>query len=337
MRAQAAPTRLSIRAGRAIGAYPLISVGFVLIIAFALVQPRFLTADNIINVLIQASVLLIAATGMTYVVLTAGVDLSIGALMFLAAAMISAGLTAGLPPLLVVLAIPFVTLLLGAFNGTVIAKAGVPAVIVTLATLQVFRGAGGHLTEQRSLVLSADVRFLGYGDVAGVPRSVLVAAAVVLLGAYVLRRTRFGRHVQALGSNRSAARNAGLAVGRIEIAVYALAGLCAGIAALVQVGRLGAVQPTLDVGFELTVIAAVVLGGASLSGGRGGVGGTALGALLLVIVENGLVLSRASPYIFDIVRGAVLLAAIVGSGIPERVIRAARRRGEVMSRNPSVP
>jgi len=336
MSARAFPARWPIRAGRTLAAYPLLSVGLMLIVVFALAQPRFLTGANLINVLIQASVLLIAATGMTYVVLTAGIDLSVGALMFLAVAAISAGLTAGLPPVLLVLAIPVLTLLLGTFNGAVVAKARVPALIVTLAMLQVFRGVGGHLTEQRSLVLSADVRFLGYGDIAGVPRPVLVAAVVVAVGAYVLRRTRFGRQVQALGSNPSAAKNAGLNVGRVEIAVYAVSGLCAGIAALVQLGRLGAVQPTLDIGFELTVIAAVVLGGASLSGGRGGVGGTALGALILVIVENGLVLSGASPYIFDIVRGAVLLAAVITSGLPDRILRSVRPRGEVMSPDPSI-
>jgi ribose transport system permease protein len=149
----------------------------------------------------------------------------------------------------------------------------------------------------------------------------------VAIGHYVLRRTRFGRHVQALGSNPSAAWNAGLPVGRLLIAVYAIAGLCAGLASMVQLGRLGAVQPTLDIGFELTVVTAVVLGGSSLTGGYGTVIGTAIGAIILTVVENGLVLSGASPYLFDIVRGAVLLAAIVGSGIPRQLAALVARRG----------
>jgi ribose/xylose/arabinose/galactoside ABC-type transport system permease subunit len=318
---------LAGRVRRFLAAFPLIPVGVLLIVLFSIIQPNFFSAANLVNVLTQASVLLIAATGMTFVILTAGIDLSVGAMMFLASAFVAATLEGGLWPVLVILLVPLLTVVLGAFNGTVVATTGVPAMLVTLATLQVFRGIGGHLTEQQSLVLPDSVRFLGLGDLAGIPRAVWVAAVVVFAGAYVLKRTRFGRHVQALGSNPSAAWNAGLPVRGLLITVYAIAGLSAGIASLVQVGRLGAVQPTLDVGFELTVITAVVLGGASLSGGYGSVAGTAVGALLLTTVENGLVLSGASPYVFDIFRGAVLLIAIVGSDLPRRLLRASRRKG----------
>jgi len=307
--------------------YPLIPIGVALIVLFSLLQPHFFSVTNLVNILTQSSVLLIAATGMTYVVLTAGIDLSVGAMMFLAAALVAALLTAGVPPVLAVILAPLLTIILGAFNGTLVAKAGVPAMLVTLATLQVFRGIGGHLTEQQSIVLPAEVRFLGTGDVLGIPRAVIVAAIVVAVGSYVLRRTRFGRHVQALGSNPNGAWNAGLPVSGLLIAVYSVAGLCAGIAATVQIGRLGAVQPTLDLGFELTVVTAVVLGGTSLNGGQGTVFGTAIGAIILTVVENGLVLSGASPYLFDIVRGAVLLAAIVGAGIPKQLAAFLTRRG----------
>jgi ribose/xylose/arabinose/galactoside ABC-type transport system permease subunit len=291
---------------------------------FSILQPNFLTTANLTNILVQASVLLIAATGMTFVVLTGGIDLSVGALMFLVFAMVAAATKAGVDPVVAVFGAVGVAALLGAFNGSVVAKVGVPAMIVTLAMLQAFRGAGGHLTDQRSLVLDDTVRFAGSGDFLGVPRPIVVAVPVVLIGAYVLRRTRFGRHVQSIGSNPSAALNAGLPVNRLLISVYALSGLCVGIAAMVQLGRLGAVQPTIGVGFELTVIAAVVLGGASLSGGHGDVAGTALGALLLVVVENGLVLSGASPYIFDIVRGAVLLTAILAAPVLRGALRTKR-------------
>ncbi len=312
---------------RLLAAYPLIPIGVVLIILFSLLQPHFFTVANMVNILTQASVLLIAATGMTYVILTAGIDLSVGAMMFLAAAFVSALVAAGVPPVAAVLLAPVLSIGLGALNGTLIAKAGVPAMLVTLATLQVFRGIGGHLTQQQSIVLPPGVRFLGMGDVFGIPRAVIVAAIVVAIGSYVLGRTRFGRHVQALGSNPSGAWNAGLPVSWLLIAVYSLAGLCAGVAAMVQIGRLGAVQPTLDVGFELTVVTAVVLGGTSLSGGQGTVIGTAIGAIILTVVENGLILSGASPYLFDIVRGAVLLAAVVGSGIPSQLAAVITRRG----------
>jgi ribose/xylose/arabinose/galactoside ABC-type transport system permease subunit len=316
---------MTSRVGGLLRANPLVPVGVALIVLFALLQPNFFTGANLVNILIQASVLLIAATGMTYVIITAGIDLSVGALMFLSCAFVSAALDAGVPPVVAVLLAPILAAGLGALNGLVVARFAVPAMLVTLATLQVFRGIGGHLTEQRSIVLTPEVRFLGSGDWFGLPRSVVVAVIVVAIGAYVLRRTRFGMRVQALGSNPGAAANAGLPVATLLVSVYAIGGLCAGLAAMVQLGRLGAVQPTLDVGFELTVITAVVLGGASLTGGVGGIAGTAVGALILVIVENGLVLAGASPYIFDIVRGAVLLAAILGSGLPQRLLSSIRR------------
>lgn len=303
-----------------LGEYPLILAGLLLFVVFAAIQPQFFTGSNVVNILIQASVLLIASTGATFIVMTAGIDLSVGALMFLGAAILSSTLFGVLPPAAALLLLPLVTAVFGSVNGLVIAYVGVPAMIVTLATLQVFRGIGGHITEQRSFIIPQELRAAGQGDVLGIPTPIVIAVVVVLLGWYTLRRTRLGRYVQAVGSSPSAARNAGLPVTAVLIAVYAIGGLLAGVAVVVQLGRLGAVQPTLDAGFELTVITAVVLGGTSLNGGRGGIIGTALGALILTIVENGLVLTGASPYIFDIVRGVVLLAALLTSGAPERLL-----------------
>lgn len=308
------------RVVRFFGEYPLILAGIPLFVMFAALEPQFLTGPNVVNILIQASVLLIASTGMTFIVLTAGIDLSVGALMFLGAAILSSSLFGVLPPLAAILLVPIVTMILGSLNGVAVAYVGVPAMIVTLATLQVFRGLGGHITEQRSFIIPNELRIAGQGDVAGIPTPIVVATIVVLAGAYVLRRTRLGRYVQAVGSSQSAALNAGLPVKFVLVSVYAIGGLLAGVAVVVQLGRLGAVQPTLNAGFELTVITAVVLGGTSLFGGKGGILGTALGAMLLTIVENGLVLTGASPYIFDIVRGVVLLAAILTSGAPQRVL-----------------
>jgi ribose/xylose/arabinose/galactoside ABC-type transport system permease subunit len=303
-----------------LGEYPLILAGLLLFVVFAAIQPHFFTGSNVVNILIQSSVLLIAGTGATFIVMTAGIDLSVGALMFLGAAILSSTLFGILPPIVALLLVPIVTLIFGSFNGLVVAYGGVPAMIVTLASLQVFRGIGGHITEQRSFIIPAELRIAGQGDWLGIPTPIVIAVVVVVLGSYVLRRTRLGQYVRAVGSSPSAAANAGLPVARVLISAYAIGGLLAGVAMGVQLGRLGAVQPTLDSGFELTVITAVVLGGTSLDGGRGGVVGTALGALILTIVENGLVLTGASPYIFDIVRGVVLLAALLTSGAPRRLL-----------------
>ncbi len=301
------------------GEFPLVLAGLLLFFVFAALEPQFITGSNMVNILIQASVLLIASTGMTFIVMTAGIDLSVGALMFLGAAILSSAAFGVLPPIVAILLVPLITAAAGSLNGVVVAFVGVPAMIVTLATLQVFRGIGGHITEQRSFIIPEELRIAGR-DIFGIPAPIVIALVVVLLGTYVLRRTRLGRYVQAVGSSPSAASNAGLPVASVLIAVYAIGGLLAGVAMVVQLGRLGAVQPTLDSGFELTVITAVVLGGTSLNGGRGGVVGTALGALILTIVENGLVLTGASPYIFDIVRGVVLLAALLTSGAPQRLL-----------------
>lgn len=309
---------------RVLGAQPLIVAGVALFVVFALIQPNFASYSNVLNVATQSSAVLIAATGMTFVIITSGIDLSVGAVVFLGGAILSSQALHSLPPWLALLIVPLCCIVLGFLNGLAVAYVGIPAMIVTLATLRVFRGVGGHITRQESILVPDSLRFLGQGRFFGIPIPFVVAVVVVILGWLVLSKTVFGRHVVAIGSRRSAADNAGLRVRGTLVAVYALAGFLGGVTSLVQVGRLGAVQPTLGLGFELTVITAVVLGGTSLNGGRGSVVGTAVGAIILSIVENGLVLINASPYIFDIVRGVVLLAALLISGIPGRMLTQAR-------------
>jgi ribose/xylose/arabinose/galactoside ABC-type transport system permease subunit len=203
---------------------------------------------------------------------------------------------------------------MGLVNGVAVAMTPVPALIVTLATMQVFRGAGGHITQQQDIILPSNLRGIGTGSLLGVPNPVLIAVVVVSGAGLAFTRTVFGRYVQAVGSHRTAAVEAGLPVRSVLVGVYALAGLLAGVASLTQTARLGAVQPSIGDGYELTVITAVVLGGTSLFGGRGSVAGTVLGALVLTTVQTGLVFSGASPYVFDIVRGSVLLAAVLAAG-----------------------
>jgi ribose transport system permease protein len=309
------------RLGSVLGEQPLIIAGVLLFILFSIAQPNFRTLLNLSNIASQASVLLIAATGMTFVILTAGIDLSVGALIYLGGALATTVLS-GLPPIAILLLVPLLTMALGWFNGAVVAFVGVPAMIVTLATLQAFRGLGDRLTQQQTILVPPDLGVAGHGTVGGIPTPFIIAVAVLAVALFVLRRTVFGRRVQAIGSSRSAALNAGMPVKRDLQLVYAIGGLLAGVASVVQIGQLGAVQPTLGSGFELTVITAVVLGGTSLTGGTGGILGTALGAIVLTMVEDGLVLVGASPYIFDIVRGAVLLVALIAGRIPQRIARS---------------
>ena len=293
---------------------PLLPVLVVLLVVLASLYHGFATAANVRNIAIQASPLIIAAVGMTYVIITAGIDLSVGSMLFLAAAIESSRALVDRPAALVFAAVCAAGVVMGLLNGLAVAFTRVPALIVTLATMQVFRGAGGHITGQQNIDLPANLRGIGTGTLLGVPTPVLLAAVVALGGGFLFSRTTFGRYVQAAGSNPEAASNAGLPVRRVLVGAYALAGLLAAVASLTQTARLGAVQPSIGQGFELTVITAVVLGGTTLLGGRGSIGGTVLGALILTTVQTGLVFSGASPYVFDIVRGGVLLAAVLAAG-----------------------
>jgi ribose/xylose/arabinose/galactoside ABC-type transport system permease subunit len=292
---------------------PLLPVLLVLLLALAGSYPGFATVANGRNIAVQASPLIVAAVGMTFVIMTAGIDLSVGSMLFLAAAIESSQAVVGRPTAVVFAAICATGVLMGLLNGLAVAMTRVPALIVTLATMQVFRGAGGHITGQQNIDLPARLRGVGTGSLLGVPTPVLLATAVALGGGFVFSRTTFGRYVQAVGSNLDAAVDAGLPVRRVLVGAYASAGLLAAVASLAQTARLGTVQPSIGQGHELTVITAVVLGGTSLFGGRGSIGGTVLGALILTTVQTGLVFSGASPYVFDIVRGGVLLAAVLAA------------------------
>jgi ribose/xylose/arabinose/galactoside ABC-type transport system permease subunit len=302
---------------------PLLPVLLVMLVVLSLSYGGFGTTANFRNIAVQASPLIISAVGMTFVIMTSGIDLSVGSMLFLAAAVESSTALIGEPAALVFPAIIVTGLIMGAVNGLAVGLTSVPALIVTLATMQVFRGAGGHITGQQDINVPASLRGIGTGTVLGFPVPILLAAVIALGGGLVFARTTFGRYLQAVGSNRDAALNAGLPVKRVVIGAYAVAGLLAGIDSLTETARLGAVQPSIGQGYELTVITAVVLGGTSLFGGRGSITGTVLGSLLLSTVQTGLVFSGASPYVFDIVRGGVLLVAVLAAAMRWRSIRSA--------------
>ncbi|WP_238014443.1 ABC transporter permease [Dactylosporangium sp. AC04546] len=304
---------------------PLLPVLAILLLALAGAYPEFATVANLRNIAMQASPLVIAAVGMTFVIMTGGIDLSVGSMLFLAAAIETTRAVVGLPTAVVFAVVCAAGVGMGLLNGAAVAFTQVPALVVTLAAMQVFRGAGGHVTGQQNIDLPANLRGIGTATLLGVPAPVLLAAAVALTGGVVFRRTTFGRYVQAVGSSPGAALDAGLPVRGVLVGVYALAGLLAAFASLTQTARLGAVQPSIGQGYELTVITAVVLGGTALFGGRGSIGGTVLGALVLTTVQTGLVFSGASPYVFDIVRGGVLLAAVLAAGARWRTVAHALR------------
>jgi ribose/xylose/arabinose/galactoside ABC-type transport system permease subunit len=248
---------------------------------------------------------------MTFVIITAGIDLSVGATLFLSTAGAAELFVHGMPLVWAPLVAVLFGVFLGAFNGASIAFVAIPPLIVTLATLNLYRGIGGHLTGFTTVYLPPTMAVLGTTTVASIPTPVIVAAAVALLGGLLLRGTVFGRYVQAVGANPEGARELGLPVRRVIVGVYAISGLTAALAGLIENGRLGALQPTVGLGEELTVITAVVLGGTSLFGGKGSILGSLLGVALLQMVADGLVLAQISPYVFDMLRASVLIVAVL--------------------------
>jgi ribose transport system permease protein len=279
---------------------------------FGVQSSKFLEPRNLVNIVVQASSTGIVAVGMTFVLLTAGVDLSVGAIMFVAAAVAGKMILSGLPLPLALLAMLAVGVVFSAFNAFFITRVRVAAFIVTLATLFIGRGLGLRITETRAMNLPDSFLELGAARLLGVPLPAWLFAGILAAAHLVLTRTPFGRQVFAVGYDLEAARKAGLRTGRILAAVYLISGVCAAIAAMVTLGQLGAVSPKFGEQKEFAAIAAAVLGGTSLFGGRGNVlPGTLLGALLIQTILNGLVILNANPHLYPMVTAAIVLSAVL--------------------------
>ena len=273
----------------------------------------FLSATNLLNILRQAAPILVVAVAMTFVIITAGIDLSVGSQVALINAVAAIILSGGwLPWPLVVVGMLGLGAFIGLAQGWFVAYQGIPAFIVTLAGLSILRGVALYLTQGYSIPIPDLPGFLalGRGQLAGVPVPVIVAISIVVLGAVVLARTVYGRRVVAVGSNTEAARRAGMPARGTVASVYVLTGVASAIAGLLIAARLGSGSSNAAVGFELQVIAAVVLGGTSLFGGRGSILGTLLGALTIAVIGNGLILMHISPFFTQIVTGTIILVAI---------------------------
>lgn len=295
------------------------------LVLFSATADDFLTADNILNILRQSAPLLIVATAMTLVITTGGIDLSVGAVVALTGALCAILIHAGLPWALVVVLMLAAGALLGALQGFFIAYEGIPAFIVTLAGLSVIRGVALLMTGGYSIPVPATIAFVGLGRawVLGLPLPAILAATVLTAGFVLFDRTAFGRYVTGIGANAEAVRRAGVDTRRVMLLVYVLSGTTAALAGIVLTARLGSGSSNAGQGFELDVIAAVVLGGTSLFGGRGTMLGTVLGALTVAVIGNGLILSHLSPFLTPIVTGCIILVAI---WMNFRLFRGAGRR-----------
>ncbi len=288
----------------------------VLTAAMTLLSDRFLSWENFSNIGRQVSINAVIASGMTFVIITGGIDLSVGAVMTASMTMAAGAMLAGVPvPVAVALGLG-VGLLFGVLNGVLVAYARLPAIIVTLATMEISRGlvllyTGGY--PQSGLPASFGV--LGQGRFAGIPGPTLIMLAVVVAGTVVMRYTIIGRYFYAIGGNEEAARYSGVAVNHHRLLAYTFSGATAAIAGIVLSSRLMSGQPNAGVGYELDAIAAVVLGGASIMGGRGTMIGTLIGALTLGMLNNGLNLMGVSPYMQKVFKGVIILLAIYGGSV----------------------
>jgi len=293
-----------------------------MVIAMSLLSDNFLTALNGWNILRQISVNLCLSIGMTLIILSGGIDLSVGAILAFSGAVAAGVLKNGieLPMFDVLLQFSLagaivagigVGLLLGWFNGVAITRFKLPPFVATLGMFSIARGLTMLWTGGFPVTgLGIGFGFIGTGIFLGVPMPVWITAALVAVFIVVTRKTRFGRYLYAVGGNERAALLTGLRVNRIKVWVYTLGGGLAGIAGLLVTARLDSAQPNAGLGYELDSIAAVVIGGTSLSGGRGSVQGTVLGCLIIGVLNNGLFLLNVSPFWQQVVKGFVILAAV---------------------------
>lgn len=294
---------------QAMGILPILVL---IIIVFSFIAPNFMIEANMMNITRQASINIVLAAGMTFVILTGGIDLSVGSILGVTAVM---ALVGSLNPALADFAVPIALLAglgMGIFNGLLVAFAGLPPFIVTLGTYTALRGAA-YLVADGTTVINSKISFawIGNGYLGSVPWLVIIAFAVIALCWFILRRTTLGTHIYAVGGNLQAARLTGIKVSLVLIFVYAASGLLSGLGGVMSASRLYSANGNLGVGYELDAIAAVILGGTSFVGGIGTITGTLIGALIIATLNNGMTLMGVSYFWQLVIKGGVIIVAVL--------------------------
>ncbi|WP_101842063.1 ribose ABC transporter permease [Halobacillus sp. Marseille-P3879] len=292
---------------------PLIGL-IIIVIILGFTSDSFFTLNNILNLLRQISINALIAFGMTFVILTGGIDLSVGSILAFGSALTAGMLSSGMDPMLAVFIGLLAGLLMGAVNGLIITKGKVAPFIATLATMTIFRGATLVYTEGRPITGLSDsfsFEMIGKGYVFGIPFPVILMLIAFAVLFFVLRNTIFGRQVYSVGGNEEASILSGIRADRVKIWVYSITGMLSVLAGIILTSRLNSAQPTAGTMYELDAIAAVVLGGTSLTGGRGWLTGTLIGALIIGVLDNGLNLLNVSSFYQQIVKGSVILLAVL--------------------------
>jgi ribose transport system permease protein len=274
--------------------------------------PHFMTVSNLLNVAEQAAIIAIVAVGMTFVIITGGIDLSVGSVLAFAGVVMASALHAEVPVPLALLVALGTGLFCGLVNGALITLGRLPPFIATLGMMSVARGTALMFTEGRPVSgFSGGFRSLATGELLGVPASVLIMVGVYALAHVVLTRTKLGRYTYAIGGNEEAALLSGVNVRVYKAAVYGISGMLSGLAAVLLTARLNSAQPIAGMMYELDAIAATVIGGTSLLGGEGTVVGTLIGALIMAVLRNGLNLLGVPSFVQQVVIGSVIIAAVL--------------------------
>lgn len=318
-----AGARLLRRALELWGTWGIALVLILLVLLMAFIAPNFTSLSNAFNIARATSITAILAAGMTVVILTAGIDLSVGSILAVCGVTSVLLWNAGLPPVLCVLLSVLVGAVAGLLNGVLVAYLSLAAFIVTLGTLTSLRGAAYALTDGKPLIAEGDLgfRLLGGGNFAAVPIPIWLMLITYAVLWFVLERTRYGRHVYAVGGNPEAALMAGIKIRQVIASAYVIAGITAGLAGVMFSARVESGQPTAGQGYELQAIAAVVLGGTSLMGGRGRVVGTLVGAFIMGVLTNGMILMNIAFFTQLMVQGAVIILAVAIDSLKNRYTR----------------
>lgn len=293
--------------------YGLVIVFGIICLIISLITPQFLTLSNWTIIITQVSINALLAFGVTFVIITGGIDLSLGSIVAVA------GVTSAMLahpdsyPVLIPISMGLLAgLLLGAFNGFIITKSKIAPFIVTLGTMTIGRGLALILSDGRPVSnLSDSFNYLGSGTILGIPVLILIFILVFALCTIILNKTVLGRYIYAVGGNEQAARASGINIDRVKLSVYSISGLLAGLAGILLASRITTGQPNAGAGFELDAIAAVVIGGTSTTGGRGSMTGTLIGVLLIGVINNGLDLLNVTSYYQQVVMGIIIIGAVV--------------------------
>lgn len=292
--------------------YATLFILVVFLIAMAFLSDRFFTFKNLTNVGRQISLNAILALGMTLVIISGGIDLSVGGVCALGCCVCAKILNSTGSSLLAIAVVLLIGLAVGAFNGFVVSKTGIAPFIVTLSTVSIIRGITLVMTNASPMPISnAAFKFIGQGTLLGIPFPIYITLILAIITAFVMNKTVFGRYVYAIGGNEHSAVVAGIQVKKVKISVYMVSGFLAAFTAIIYTSRLSSGVPSLGDGFEMDAITAAVIGGASLAGGQGHIWGTMIGAVIIGILNNALNLLNINSYFQDIVKGVVVLLAVL--------------------------